>query len=47
MTVSSEIGEGTTMTLLLPVVESEADIAGDENFSDTPLPVTANSVENR
>jgi signal transduction histidine kinase len=47
MTVSSEIGEGTTMTLLLPVVESEADIAGDENFSDTPLPVTANGVENR
>ncbi len=47
MTVSSEIGEGTTMTLLLPVVESEADIAGDEDFSDTPLPVTANGVENR
>lgn len=47
MTVSSEIGEGTTMTLLLPVVESEADIAGDEDFSDTPLPVTADGVENR
>ncbi len=45
MTVSSEIGEGTTMTLLLPVVESVADIAGDEDFSDTPLPVTASGVE--
>jgi two-component system NtrC family sensor kinase len=45
MTVSSEIGEGTTMTLLLPVVESQADIAADEDFLDTPLPVTANGVE--
>jgi two-component system NtrC family sensor kinase len=45
LTVSSEIGEGTTMTVLLPVVESEADIAGDEDFSDTPLPHTANGVE--
>lgn len=45
LTVSSEIGGGTTMTVLLPVVESEADIAGDEDFSDTPLPLTANGVE--
>ena len=45
MTVSSEIGEGTTMTLMLPVVESEADIAEDEDFLDTPLSVTANGVE--
>ena len=45
LTVSSEIGEGTTMTVLLPVVESEADIAGNEDFSDTALPVTANGVE--
>ena len=33
MTVNSEIGAGTTLTLLLPVVESEADIAEDEDFS--------------
>jgi signal transduction histidine kinase len=45
LTVSSEIGGGTTMTVLLPVVESEVDIAGDEDFSDTPLPLTANGVE--
>jgi len=45
LTVSSEIGEGTTMTVLLPVVESEADIAGDEDFSDTTLTLTANGVE--
>jgi signal transduction histidine kinase len=45
LTVSSEIGEGTTMTVLLPVVESEADIAGDEDFSDTPLSHTANGAE--
>ena len=45
MTVSSEIGEGTTLTLLLPVVESEVDIAEDEDFSDAPLPLTVNGVE--
>lgn len=45
MTVSSEIGEGTTLTLLLPVVESEADIAGDEEFSDVPQPLTVNGGE--
>jgi signal transduction histidine kinase len=45
MTVSSEIGKGTTLTLLLPVVESETDTAEDEDFSDAPLPVTVNGVE--
>ncbi len=45
MTVHSKIGEGTTMTLLLPVVESETDTAEDEDFLDTPLPVTANNLE--
>jgi two-component system NtrC family sensor kinase len=45
MTVSSDIGEGTTMTLLLPTVESEAGIAGGENFSNSPLPVEANGAE--
>ena len=39
MTVSSEIGEGTTLTLLLPVAESETDITGDEDYSATTLPV--------
>jgi two-component system, NtrC family, sensor kinase len=46
MTVSSKIGEGTTMTLLLPVAESEADIAGDPDFSDASQPVSANNMEN-
>ena len=45
MTVRSKIGEGTTMTLLLPVVESETDTAEDKNFMETPLPVTANNLE--
>jgi signal transduction histidine kinase len=45
MTVSSDIGEGTTMTLLLPIVENDAGIAGAEDFSDTPLPIEANSAE--
>ena len=45
MTVSSAIGEGTTMTLLLPTVENEAVMAGDEDFSDTPLPDEANGFE--
>jgi signal transduction histidine kinase len=44
MNVSSDIGEGTTMTLLLPVVESKAGMAGDEDFSETPLPVAANGA---
>jgi signal transduction histidine kinase len=42
MTVSSDIGQGTTMTLLLPVVESESGIPGDEDFSETPLLLEAN-----
>ena len=45
MTVHSKIGEGTTMTLLLPVVESETDTAEDEDFLDTPIPVAANDLE--
>jgi len=45
MTVSSKIGEGTTMTLLLPVVESETDAAEDEEFLETPLPVAAINLE--
>jgi hypothetical protein len=45
MTVSSAIGEGTTMTLLLPTVESEAVMAGDEDFSDTPPPDETNGFE--
>ena len=45
MTVSSEAGAGTTMTLLLPVVEIEADSAGDEDFKDIPQPVATNSHE--
>jgi two-component system NtrC family sensor kinase len=34
MTVSSKVGEGTTLTLLLPVIEDEVEIAADQNFSD-------------
>jgi signal transduction histidine kinase len=34
MTVNSVVGEGTTLTLLLPLIENEVDIAGDQNFSD-------------
>lgn len=45
MTVSSAIGEGTTMTLLLPAVENEAVMAGAEDFSDTPLLDEANGFE--
>ena len=45
MTVSSDIGQGTTMTLLLPIAESEADIAGDEDFSEKPLLVEANGAD--
>ena len=45
MTVSSAVGEGTTMTLLLPTVENEAVMAGAEDFSDTPLPDEANGFE--
>ncbi len=45
MTVSSKIGEGTTMTLLLPLAENETDRAGDEDFRDIPQPIAANCVE--
>jgi signal transduction histidine kinase len=45
MTVSSNIGEGTTMTLLLPLVESGKDAAENEDFLETPLPVAANNLE--
>ncbi len=45
MTVSSKIGEGTTMTLLLPLAENETDRAGDEDFKDIPQPIAANCVE--
>ena len=45
MTVSSAIGEGTTMTLLLPIVENEAGNAGGEDFSGTPLPDEVNGSE--
>ena len=47
MTVRSKIGQGTTMTLLLPVVENETETAEDKNFLETPLPVTANHLEKR
>jgi signal transduction histidine kinase len=46
MTVSSEIEEGTTLTLLLPVVESETSISKDENFSNAMLPIRENGMEN-
>jgi signal transduction histidine kinase len=45
MTVSSAIGEGTTMTLLLPIVENEAGNAGDKDFSGTRLPNEVNGSE--
>jgi signal transduction histidine kinase len=34
MTVNSKVGEGTTLTLLLPLIENEVDIAGDQNRPD-------------
>lgn len=45
MTVSSNIGEGTTMTLLLPLVESGKGAAEDEDFLETALPVAAINLE--
>ena len=45
MMVSSEIGKGTTMTLLLPVVENNPDLAGDEDFAGTPLAVAASAAK--
>jgi signal transduction histidine kinase len=41
MTVSSDVGKGTTLTLLLPVVEDAINITGDEDFKDTPQPSAA------
>jgi signal transduction histidine kinase len=43
MTVSSKIGEGTTMTLLLPVFEDKTDAAKDENHAETTQPTAMNS----
>jgi two-component system NtrC family sensor kinase len=40
MTVSSKIGAGTTMTLMLPVLKNEVGGAGDEISSDAPSLVT-------
>jgi signal transduction histidine kinase len=45
MTVSSEIGEGSTFTLSLPVVESDAGITENEDFSEAALPVTVNGAK--
>ena len=45
MKVNSKIGEGTTMTLLLPLAQSDADSAPDLDFSDGPLSITANNAE--
>jgi signal transduction histidine kinase len=45
MTVTSDIGEGTTMTILLPTVENQGIITGDEDISETMLPVGANGAE--
>ena len=33
MTVNSKVGEGTTLTLLLPLIGNEIEIAGDQNIS--------------
>ena len=45
MIVSSAIGEGTTMTLLLPIVEDDAGVKDEEDSSDAPLPDKANGTE--
>ena len=45
MKVNSKTGEGTTMTLLLPLAQSDADSAPDLDFSDGPLSITANNAE--
>jgi signal transduction histidine kinase len=45
MTVTSDIGEGTTMTILLPTVENQGIITGDEDISETMLPVGASGAE--
>ena len=34
MTVNSNVGEGTTLTLLLPLIEDEVEITGDQKISD-------------
>ncbi len=38
MTVQSEKGEGTSMTIWLPLIEGEVDLAGNQDSSDTPSP---------
>jgi signal transduction histidine kinase len=43
MTVSSKIGEGTTMTLLLPVFNGKIDAAKDKNSAETTRPTAINS----
>ena len=43
MTVSSKIGEGTTMTLLLPVVEGKIAAAKDEDHAETTRPTAMNN----
>ena len=45
MKVNSKTGEGTTMTLLLPLAQGDADSAPDLDFSDGPLSITANNAE--
>jgi signal transduction histidine kinase len=34
MTVSSKVGQGTTLTLLLPLIGNEVNVTGNPNFSD-------------
>ena len=34
MTVSSKVGEGTTLTLLLPLIKNKVDIAADQDCTD-------------
>ena len=45
MTVSSEIGKGTTMTLLLPAVEKDTDLAGDEDLSAASLAAVSQAMQ--
>ena len=45
MTVDSQKGEGTSMTILLPVIESKGDIVKKQDSSDSPLPLSTDSDE--
>ena len=47
MTVRSDVGKGTTLTLLLPVVEDATNIAGDEDFKDTRSRLRPIALEDR